>query len=264
MISPALGRFVGPALSGPARLVLPLLLTAWLAMFLTACSDQSNAHYIQGAVLGTGYHVTLYADLEAVEVAALEADIQGDLSALERQRSELERIDATAFHLFGPALPVPSRQGVDRWLQVLAVDRLAQRLLAEDATQAVLVEVGGVLRGHGTPSGGGWRLSLHHAGLPIQEESSRVRLQDGALVHRFVNPAPAPLISLASPLAVSVIAADANTAHSQAEILINAGPSRALALANEMDSAARVVVKTVTGIEIHYSRAIEPWLEKSL
>src|SRR5690554_634328 len=258
----ALGRHSGPALLESARLVFPVLLAAVLAICLTACRDHSNAYFIQGAALGTGYHVTLYADLDTTQLATLEAGIQGDVAALERLRSELERIDATAFRLFGLTLPKPSRQGVDRWLQVIAVDRLTQRLATHDGIDAVMVEVGGVLRGHGVAPGGGWRVSLGQAGLPAAEASRQVRLQDAALVQRFVNPATVPLVSLASPLAVSVIAADATTAYYQAEILVEAGPGDALALANEMESAARVVVKTVAGIEIHHSRALKHWFER--
>lgn len=259
----ALGRHSGPALLESARLVFPVLLAAVLALFLTACRDQSNAYFIQGAALGTGYHVTLYADdLDTTQVATLEAGIQGDLAALERLRSELEHLDATAFRLFGLALPKPSRQGIDRWLQVIAVDRLTQRLATHDGIDAVMVEVGGALRGHGVPPGGSWRVSLGQVGLPAAEASRQVRLQDAALVQRFVSPATVPLVSLASPLVVSVIAADASTAYYQAEMLVEAGPGDALTLANEMESAARVVVKTVAGIEIHHSRALKHWFER--
>ena len=258
----ALGRYSGPALLESARLVFPVLLAALLATFLSACRDQSNAYFIQGAALGAGYHVTLYADLDTTQVATLEASIQGDLASLERLRSKLEHIDTTAFRLFGLTLPKPSRQGIDRWLQVIAVDRLTQRLATHDGIDAVMVEVGGVLRGHGVPPGGGWRVSLGQVGLPASEASQQVRLQDAALVQRFVDPATVPLVSLSSPLAVSVIAADASTAYHQAEMLVEAGPGNALMLANEMESAARIVVKTVTGIEIHHSRALKPWLER--
>lgn len=259
----ALGRHSGPALLESARPVFPVLLAAVvLAIFLTACRDQSNAYFIQGAALGTGYHVTLYADLDTTQVAILEASIQEDLAALERLRSDLEHIDTTAFRLFGLALSKPARQGVDRWLQVIAVDRLAQRLAAHDGIEAVMVEVGGVLRGHGVPPGGGWRVSLGQVGLPEAEASRQVHLQDAALVQRFVDPATVPLVSLASPLAVSVIAADASTAYYQAEMLVEADPGDVLMLANEMESAARVVVKTVAGIEIYHSRALKHWFER--
>lgn len=259
----ALGRHSGPALLESARLVFPALVAAAvLAIFLTACRDQSNAYFIQGAALGTGYHVTLHTDLDTTQVAILEASIQGDLAALERLRSELEHIDTTAFRLFGLALPTPSRPGIDRWLQVIAVDRLTQRLATHDGIEAVMVEVGGVLRGHGVPPGGGWRVSLGQVGLPAVEASRQVRLQDVALVQRFVNPPRVPFVSLASPLAVSVIAADAGSAYYQAEMLVAAGPDDALTLANEMEIAARVVVKAVAGIEIHHSRALEHWFER--
>src|SRR5690554_1478884 len=103
------GRHSGPALLESARLVFPVLLAAVLAIFLTACRDQSSAYLFQGATLGTGYHVTLYADFDTTtQLATVETSIQGDLAVLERLRSELEHIDATAFRLFGLALPRPS------------------------------------------------------------------------------------------------------------------------------------------------------------
>ena len=259
----ALGRHSGPALLESARFAFPALLAAAvLATFLTACRDQSNACFIQGAALGTGYHVTLYADLDTTQVAILEAGIQGDLAALERLRSELEHIDTTAFRLLGLALAKPSQPGIDRWLQAIAVDRLTQRLTTHDGINAVMVEVGGVLRGHGVPPGGGWRVSLGQVGLPATETSRQVRLQDAALVQRFVNPPTVPVAGLASPFVVSVIAADAGTAYYQAEMLVAAGPDDALTLANQMEIAARVVVKTVAGMEVHHSRALKHWFER--
>ncbi|MCE8014716.1 hypothetical protein HOP62_01335 [Halomonas sp. MCCC 1A17488] len=257
MIPFALGRHTGLALSGPARLLLPVL----MVLVLSACRDQSDEHLIQGTALGTGYHITLYADLDQTQVAALEAGIQGEMATLERQRSVFTHALATAFRRFWIATPGLQHE-VDRQTHVLAVDRLVQWLEEHrPAPAAVLVELGGVLRAQGESPDGGWRLSLELAGLPGPDGARHLRLRNAALVHRFARQERVPLLTLTTPLAVSVIAPSASEAMHQASRLMQADPEHALALAESMDSAARVVVKTPQGIEIQHTAALEPWLE---
>jgi hypothetical protein len=258
MIPLALGRLSGLAHPGPAR----LLLLLWASTLLIACRPQADEHMFQGTTLGTGYHITLYANLDPQQVTEIEVGIQGELAILEGQRSHFHRAAAIAFGGFWAVLPTSLQHEVDRWFHALAVDRLTQWLEEHDLVpSAVMVEVGGVVRGVGDPPGGDWRLSLDQAGLPAPDGARHVRLKDAALVHRFVQQAPAPLVTPAAPLSVSVIAADARRAIYQASLMIHAGPEEALRLAEELDSAARVVVKTPQGIEIHHSAALEPWLE---
>ncbi|MGR4067801.1 hypothetical protein [Billgrantia sp. C5P2] len=255
MIPFALGRLSGLAPSGPARLLLALL----AAVALSACRDHSNEHLIQGTALGTGYHITLYADLDQEQVAELEAGIQGELATLERQRDGLLRALDAAFGRFW--LPSSKlRHEADRVAHSLAVDRLAL-WLGENRFAAVMVEVGGVMRGLGVPPTGGWRLSLEQAGLSAPDGARHVRLENAALVHRFARQDVVPLVTLATPLAVSVVAPSASEAMRQATQLLHANPEDAVLLAEAMDSAARVVVKTPQGIEIHHTAALEPWLE---
>ncbi|QOR39305.1 hypothetical protein HNO52_12860 [Billgrantia diversa] len=253
----ALGRFSGLALDGPARLLFPLL----VVMVLGACRDQTREHFIQGTALGTGYHITLYADLDHDQVAELEAGIEGELASLERQRSSFTRAFDAAFGEFRLS-STALRHEADRMTHALAVDRLA--LWLDDhrfALSAVLVEVGGVMRGHGAPPAGSWRLSLERTGLPAPDGARHVRIENAAIVHRFARQDVVPLVTLSTPLAVSVMAPSASQAMRQATQLMQAYPEDAVKLAEAMDSAARVVVKTPQGIEIHHTAALEPWLE---
>lgn len=257
MMQLAHGRLSGLALYGPALFF--LMLSSFL---LSACRQQVDEQLYQGTALGTGYHITLYADLGAGQAAEIEAGIQGELANLEAQREVLIRASVAAFAPFWVAPTVALQHEVDRRFHALAVDRLTLWLGHHAiAPAAVLVEVGGVMRGLGTPPAGAWRLSLEQPGLPGPEGARHVRLQDAALVHRFVQQeAAAPLVTPATPLSVSVIAADAGTAMREASLLIHAGPEEAIRLADELDSAAKVVVKRPQGIEIHHTAALEPWL----
>lgn len=257
MISIAYGRYSGPTLRGSARFVFLCLVSA----LLLACRHPTNEHLLHGVALGTGYHVTLYASLDSAQLAVLEAGIQGELTELERQRSDLLRLGSGALLPLGLALPDTLWRELDRWFQALAVDRLTQWLATHDSTQAVMVELGGIQRGQGDAPGGAWHLSLEQVGLPTLEEAHRIALKDAALVQHFVSRDFTPLISLEQLLAVSVIAEDASTALYLASLLTQAGPDRALRLASEMDSAVKIIVKTPKGIEIHHTVAIEPLLE---
>ncbi|MGQ4880247.1 hypothetical protein ACOJCM_16905 [Billgrantia sp. LNSP4103-1] len=258
MIRLAQGRLSGLALHGPALFLLMLLLSALLA----ACRQQSGEYLYQGTTLGTGYHITLYADLEQDQAAALEAGIQGELATLERHRDLFLQASALAFGRFWLPPSAGLRHEVDRWFHAHAVD-LLMRWLDDHRldTAALMVEVGGLVRTSGTPPVGDWRLSLELAGLPGPDDARYIRLRDAALVHRFVQPAASPLVTLSTPLSVSVIAADAVEAMHQASLLIHARPEETMRLATRLDSAARVVVKTPHGIEIQHTAALEPWLE---
>lgn len=257
MIPFAHGRLPGLALTGPARLLLPM----FVVMVLGACREKNHEQFIQGAALGTGYHITLYADLDHDQVTELEAGIQGELASLERQRSGFTRALDAAFGWFRQSSSA-LRHETDRMVHALAVDRLA--LWLDDhrfAPSGVMIEVGGVMRGHGAPPAGSWRLSLERTGLPGPDGARHIRIQDAALVHRFARQDVVPLVTLTTPLAVSVVAPSASEAMSQASQLMHASPGDAVQLAEVMDSAARVVVKTPQGIEIHHTAALEPWLE---
>ncbi|MFQ3788201.1 hypothetical protein [Halomonas sp. A29] len=232
-----------------------------MALVLSACRDRTDEHLYQGTALGTGYHITLYADLDHKQVSEFEAGIQGELASLDRQRSGFNAaLDAALgwFWLSTSAL----RHEVDRASHALAVDRLTLWLDGQHvAPSAMMVEVGGVVRAHGMPPAGGWRLSLERAGLPGPEGARYIRLQDAALVHRFAQQDGVPLVTLTTPLAVSVVASSANEAMRQASRLMHVTPEEALRLAEAMDSAARVVVKTPQGIEIHHTAALESRIE---
>lgn len=253
----ASGRLSGLALYGPAR----FLLAVSVVLGLSACREQSNEHYLHGTALETGYHITLHADLDQAEIAELEAGIQGELATLERRRSAFtQALDAAFDRFWIPASGL--RHETDRAAHSLAVDRLTHWLegyrLAPDA---MLVEVGGVQRGQGKHPEKGWRLSLEQAGLPGADGARHLRLRDAALVQRFARQDVVPLVALTTPLAISVIAPSAVEAMHQASLLMQAEPADALSLAESMDSAARVVVKTSQGIEIQHTAALEPWLE---
>nr|WP_228574443.1 hypothetical protein [Halomonas sp.] len=258
MMSFAHGRLSGLALHGPALFFLMML----SSLLLSACRQPGAEHWYQGVSLGTGYHITLYADLEPERLAEIGAGIQGELASLELQRTAYRRISGAAFRRWWQSPPAAWQHEVDRRFHALAVDRLTtwlDRYL--DVPSSVLVEVGGIMRGSGSEPVAGWRLSLDQAGLPGADGARHVRLKDAALVHRFAQQEAAPLVSPATPLSVSVIAESASAAMHQASQLIHAGPNEALGQAQALDSAARVVVKTSQSIEIHHTAALEPWLE---
>ncbi len=225
MISFAHGRLSGLALHGPALFLLMMLLSTVLA----ACRQQVDEHLYQGTTLGTGYHITLYADLNHEQATVLEAGIQDELATLERQRDLFLTASDIAFSRFWLLPSAGVLHEMDRWFHSHAVDFLTHWLDGRDlASTALLVEVGGVVRGRGTPPDGAWRLSLELAGLPGPDGGRHVRLQDAALVHRFVQQEAAPLIILSTPLSVSVIATNASEAMRQAGLLIHARPEKAM------------------------------------
>lgn len=71
-------------LTGPASRGLALLLVVLVSMLLAGCDSGPEEHRFQGPIFGTGYHVTIYADLDEDGYARLESGIL----------EELERIDA--------------------------------------------------------------------------------------------------------------------------------------------------------------------------
>ena len=84
--------------AGPAPIGLALLLVACI-LVLVGCKDAPEAHRFQGPVFGTGYHVTLYADLSEESYAELDAGIQAELERVDelmstyREDSELSRLN---------------------------------------------------------------------------------------------------------------------------------------------------------------------------
>ncbi|RCV91023.1 FAD:protein FMN transferase [Billgrantia montanilacus] len=262
MISLASRRFAGLAHGGPA-LFMFLLLMLPMAL-LSACRSQFQEHLYQGTALGTGYHITLYADLDAHERERIAVGIQGELAQLQSQREALLGSLAAAFSAnpyTRAVAPVSFGDELERLIHALAVDRLTE-WLTELEVEHMMVEVGGVIRTRGLPPGGGWWLSLEHAGLPEQGKRRRINLTDAALVHRLVRPHPVAIPVLPRTLGITVVAATASEASRQALLLMAADqqgttPSRTMAV----DSAARIVVKTPQGIEIRYTTAMEPWFE---
>lgn len=71
-------------LTGPASKGLALSLMALVTVLLNGCDSGLEEHRFQGPIFGTGYHVTVYADLGQDDHARLESGIL----------TELERIDA--------------------------------------------------------------------------------------------------------------------------------------------------------------------------
>lgn len=258
MIPFAYGRKDGLALKGPA-LLLALTLSA---LCLGACRTQTHQHFFQGAALGTGYHITLYADLNQEQKTGLEAGIQSELASLEQQRQDLVRMLNAGYNGFSLSPPAVLMREIDQAIQARAVDRLTQQLTDPRVEPiASMVEVGGVVQARGIPPAGAWRMSLEQAGLPEADNVRYINLQDAALVQRFSQQVAAPLVTLSTPLAVSVVASSASEAMQLARQLIHAKPTAAVNSAKSMDSAARVVVKTHKGIEIHHTAALDRWLE---
>ncbi|SFH66001.1 FAD:protein FMN transferase [Modicisalibacter xianhensis] len=75
-----------------------MLLIACL-LLLAGCDSSPQAHRFQGPVFGTGYHVTLYADLDEESYAEIDAGIQAELERVDalmstyRDDSELSRLN---------------------------------------------------------------------------------------------------------------------------------------------------------------------------
>ncbi|KAA0014327.1 FAD:protein FMN transferase [Billgrantia pellis] len=257
MIPLAPGRFSGLTRIGSALFMFVVV----LPMALSACRHPFGEHHLQGAALGTGYHITLYADLDDASLLALETGIQGELERLQRKRGLYVRALNAAFARVGMPAPAVLLGEMDRVVHALAVDRVTEWLDAHEEI-AALVEMGGVMRAAGAPPDGGWRLSLERAGLPKRVEERYLYLHDAALVHRFTELEASPLISLPTPLGVSVVADTASEAMRQANRMMLARPDDAMAYAERTDRAARLVVKTPQGIVIHQTAALEPWFEK--
>ncbi|MBZ0329170.1 FAD:protein FMN transferase [Halomonas sp. ANAO-440] len=262
MISLASRRFSGLAHSGPA-LFMFLLMMLPMAL-LSACRSQLQEQLYQGTALGTGYHITLYADLDAQERERIAVGIQSELAHLQQQRDALMGSLAAAFSgaarlPFAP--PISLGDELERLLHALAVDHLTEWLTDHDV-ENMMVEVGGVIRTRGLPPGGGWWLSLEHAGLPEQGAGRRINLTGAALVHRQVRPTPVTIPALPRTLGISVVADTASEASRQALLLMAADQQNTtMSQVLGMDSAARLVVKTPQGVEILYTAAMEPWLE---
>ena len=231
---------------------------------LSACRSQLQEQLYQGTTLGTGYHITLYADLDARQRERIAVGIQGELALLEQQREPLLATLAAAFSVTPKVLtatPISFGEELERLIHALAVDRLTE-WLTEVGVEHMMVEVGGVIRTRGSPPGAAWRLSLEHAGLPEQGAGRHINLMNAALVHRMVRPIPVTIPALPRTLGISVVAATASEASRQALLLMGANQEgKTLSEALDVDSAAKLVVKTPQGIEILYTTAMEPWFE---
>ncbi len=249
----------GLAQRGPALFMFSLLLPL---MLLTACRNPLQEQQVQGVALGTGYHITLYADLDAMSPLALLAVIQGELETLEDERRSAAGVRRSAF---APLWKISEPEGLaEVWDQVfhaLAVDRLAQQLAQLDVHH-LMVEVGGVMRSQGAPPGRVWRVSLAHAALPSMEDPMHVRLDDAAMLHRLGRLDRTPTFSQPFILGVAVIASSAMEGRMQADTLIEVGPFQVLQWAEDRDIAASIVVKSSQGITIHQTAALAPWLER--
>lgn len=249
----------GLAHRGPALFMFSLLLPL---MLLTACRNPLQEQQLQGVALGTGYHITLYADLDAMSPLAIRAVIQGELETLEDERRRVAGVRRSAFApLWRVSEPEVLAEAWDQVFHALAVDRLAQ-LLAELDVHHLMVEVGGVMRSQGSPPGRAWRVSLAHAALPGMEEPLNVRLDGGAVLHRLGKLDRAPVPPQPYILGVTVIASSAMEGRVQADALIQVGPLEVLQWADERDIAASIVVKSSQGITIHQTAALAPWLER--
>ena len=266
MIPLASRRFPGLAHRGPALFLFVLLLLPVMTL-LSACRSQhqEQEHQLQGSVLGTGYHLTLYADLDERERETLKVGIQGELAYIERQSDLLLAALGLAFAPYPAWLANAPQSLMDelaRLLHAAAVDRLTRHLKAQ-GMQSALVELGGMVRTLGAPPGRDWTLSLAHVGLPGNGEVSHVTLRDAALVQRPASRNGSEALDDHRVLGVSVVAATASEAQHQA-LRLTTGNGRAQASAHggvvAVDSAARLVVETPQGIEILNTTALEPWL----
>ncbi|WP_163560100.1 FAD:protein FMN transferase [Halomonas sp. NO4] len=254
MIPLAVRRHPGLAHRGPAlfmflAVVMPIAL-------LSACRHPSQEHQFQGAALDTGYHLTLYADLDAAARDALRADIQGELERLEQHYAWLRWLAVLPGWTANPA----DARGLAPLMHARAVDRLAERLQAQGVEHA-MIEVGGQVRTFDHPRRQGWRLALDHAALPEDASPSRLRLRHAALVTRL-GANDLGRQGEARLLAVNAVAPTATQAWLIAEGLAFGASSGSLDRGLPAEHAVRVVVSTPTGIESHHTPSLESWLER--
>ncbi|MDI5986105.1 FAD:protein FMN transferase [Halomonas sp. M4R5S39] len=266
MISVAARRDTGPAL----RPALFLFALVWLPVtLLVGCRSQSPLHQFEGTALDTGYHITLYADLDDGARELLKAGIQGELVGLEQELALWLVPLRHALGALSPGAESADEPQVDVLLQMtraLAVDRL-DALLEGHGIEHAMLELGGVVRTRGQAGGRPWRLALDRPGLP-GEGAPGLRLGDAALVHLDAKTAVLQQATLGGEpgeqpaarrlLSVSVVAPTAVEADRQARELMSAGPD---AVAQAADRPVRIVVLTPQGIEIHHGSALEPYLE---
>ncbi|SHF45050.1 thiamine biosynthesis lipoprotein [Modicisalibacter ilicicola DSM 19980] len=85
--------------TGPASRGLALLLMVLASALLTGCDTAPAEHRFQGPIFGTGYHVTVYAELAEDDYARLESGILAELERIDslmstyRDDSELSRFN---------------------------------------------------------------------------------------------------------------------------------------------------------------------------
>ncbi|WP_170064061.1 FAD:protein FMN transferase [Halomonas heilongjiangensis] len=256
------------------RPALFLFALVWLPVtLLVGCRSQSPLHQFEGTALETGYHITLYADLDDGARELLKAGIQGELVSLEQDLALWLVPLRQALGALSPGTEAADEPLADVLLQMtraLAVDRL-DALLESHGIEHAMLELGGVVRTRGQAGGRPWRLALDRPGLP-GEGAPGLRLGDAALVHldaktavlqqeqAIVGGEPEEQPSASRLLTVSVVAPTAVEADHQARELMAAGPD---AVAQAADRPVRIVVLTSQGIEIHHGSALEAYLEES-
>lgn len=256
MNSLAARRQAGPAM-GPALFLLALLVPASL---MSGCRQQSVWQDLEGVVLETGYHITLNGDLQDEgHYLLLVAAIQGELASLESEFAALHGLLLSSLPLRdtrAAEFPAPLIEALREVQQARAVDRL-DSVLAEFGFEHAMIELGGVVRTRGSGGRQPWRLALGSGGLSEALEPS-LMLSDAALVTRLaLGQAGRHATGEGRLMAVSVVAPSAELADRQARKLLGAGMTE-----DAMEQAARLVVLTPQGIEIHYGAALEPLLDR--
>ncbi|WP_180978310.1 FAD:protein FMN transferase [Halomonas urumqiensis] len=221
---------------------------------LAGCRGQASGQYFEGVALGTGYHITLDADLDIGERELLQAAIQGELGSLENGLLSLRPLLAAPLPLVNQeALPSLARAGrllqLEHWAH--AVDRL-DAVLAEFGMSNAMIELGGMVRTRGMAGRQLWRLAIDKAHLP-GEQHAVLSLQDAALVTVATATVRGDMAGRGGRrprlLEVSVVAPEARSALHQA---LRIAKGEAWARDERM---ARQVVMTRQGIDIHYGEA---------